>query len=93
MDKPSKHYPYRWAYVDWRTHLLGISGEDSMAATADGGASEEPAGGTGGGGGGVSVSLRRRLLLSLETTILLRTFRASFSLASFLSLARLRPLN
>jgi len=64
-----------------------------MAATADGGASEEPAGGTGGGGGGVSVSLRRRLLLSLETTILLRTFRASFSLASFLSLARLRPLN
>jgi len=51
-----------------------------MAATADGGARVEAVGGTGGGGGGVSVSLRRRLLLSLETTILLPTFRASFSL-------------
>lgn len=56
-------------------HLLGISGDDSTA-TVTAAANDDDV-------GGVSVSLRRRLL-SFETTILLRIFRASFSPNIFL---------
>lgn len=56
-------------------HLLGISGDDSIATVAAAANDDDV--------GGVSVSLRRRLL-SFETTILLRIFRASFSPNIFL---------